>query len=241
MKLNLLKLAGLLLVGRLVLAGGAAAAEPAWPAVLAQMPLESAPATLTRTNTVNLMLNALRSNNVVKGLVFMPGATDELYFFQRVNVPLTAAGPVATLLDCVACLTNHTYIQATFRPPLLLLHTTEDTTEGFATVKSERARRRLEGRVVPGHYVFNDRDWDTVQPWLSARVRTTFKPGVMVEDSWHFYRHSFAAWNLTEWELLEATALSDKTRFTLTSWTAAFEGDRRHGPVPSVETIRVIY
>ena len=75
------------------------------------------------------MLDAFQSNAVVKALIFMPGATDELYFFRRAHAKLTNANP--SLLDAIVALTNQTYIQATFQPPLLLLHTTEDPLDGI--------------------------------------------------------------------------------------------------------------
>ena len=215
----------------------AAAGEP-WQDALAAMPLGTNPPALTRTNTVGLMLTALRANDTVKGIVFMPGATDELYFFRRVNVPL-AAGAAPTLLDCVTAITNHSYILATYRAPFLLLHTTEDHLGGFATVQSPRAEKRLRGAVLARHFLFNDRDWDDIYPLLQANERATLAPGLNQDETCHFYRHSFAAWNLTQWELLEATAYAGKTTFTLTTWNATFTGDRRHGPIPAENTIRM--
>ena len=57
----------------------------------------------------------------------MPGATDEFYFFRRARAELTNSP--ASLLDAITALTNQTLIRATFRPPLLLLHTEEDLLE----------------------------------------------------------------------------------------------------------------
>lgn len=214
----------------------ALAAEP-WQAALAAMPLVTNTTLLSRTNTVGIILNSFQSNAVIKGVILMPGATDELYFFRRVNVPF--AVPKPNLLDCLTALTNQTHILATIVPPFLVLHTTEDFLEGFATVKSPRAEARLKGRTVKGHLCFNDRDWDNLQPVLAENVRVKVEPGLYLTDTWHFYRHTFTVWNPTQWELLEATALAGKTRFELTSWTAIFAGDRRHGVVPSPETIKL--
>ena len=58
-----------------------------WQAALEQMPLGTNVTQLNSANCVGIMLGALRSNNVVKALVFMPGATDELYFFAA-RVPI---------------------------------------------------------------------------------------------------------------------------------------------------------
>src|SRR5258708_15056615 len=98
-----------------------------WPTALAHMPLTGHVAQLTRTNCVEVMLNAFQSNSVVKGLIFMPGATDEFYMFRRAKADLTNTPP--SLLDAVSALTNQTLIRVTFYPPLLLMHTDEDPLE----------------------------------------------------------------------------------------------------------------
>src|SRR5438552_1232256 len=93
-------------------------ARQTWQTALGQMPLlVSTP--LDRTNCVETMLRAFRSNEAVKALIFMPGATDEFYMFKRANVSLTNSAP--TLLDAVSALANQTLVRATFRPPFLLL------------------------------------------------------------------------------------------------------------------------
>src|ERR1051325_10248028 len=54
-----------------------------WSEALARMPLGSGPTELNRTNCVALLLGAFASNQTVKALIFMPGATDEFYMFRR--------------------------------------------------------------------------------------------------------------------------------------------------------------
>src|SRR5581483_11591186 len=120
---------------------GVAVAEESWQTVLGRMPLVDPAAELSRSNCVPLMLHSFRSNDVVKALIFMPGATDEIYFFKRAKATLTNAIP--TLLDAVLALTNQTFIEADFRPPLLILHTTEDSLGGMAVVKSESSAAKL--------------------------------------------------------------------------------------------------
>ena len=70
------------------------------------------------------MLKSFQVNEVVKALVFMPGATDEFYMFRRARARLNGTSP--TLLDAVIALTNQTYIHVDYQKPLLLLHTDED-------------------------------------------------------------------------------------------------------------------
>src|SRR5581483_9220828 len=101
-----------------------------WQTALAKMPLATSTTELNRDNCVPLLLNSFQSNGVVKALIFMPGATDEIYFFRRAHAQLANAN--ASLADAIVALTNQTYIQADFRPPLLILHTTEDSLDVIA-------------------------------------------------------------------------------------------------------------
>ena len=231
---NLSKWLGLLLLCALV--HGASAGEP-WQDALARMPLgapQSGVIELERTNCVPLMLDAFQSNGVVKALIFMPGATDELYFFRRAHATLTNANP--TLLDAVTALTNQTFIRATFQPPLLLLHTTEDSLDGFATVKNESTAAKLRQRLVPGRVQLEDADWGAVRSTLKGKLNIGLRPFENAGETWHFYRHDFAVCSVTDWEMLETLALAGKTTFTVNWLTADFQPDRRAGVTPKLET-----
>jgi hypothetical protein len=214
-----------------------ALADENWQSELSKMPLAANVAELNRTNCVPLLLNSFRSNGVVKALVFMPGATDELYFFRRAHATLTNSNP--SLLDAVTALTNQTYIQATFQPPLLLLHTTEDALDGFATVKNESTAAKLRERIVPDRVIFNDADWDSLRPVVNKKLSVSLRPLSGAPETWHFYRHSFAACGVTQWEMLEIIALAGKTTFTVNWLTAEFQPDTRAGVVPKLEKFPV--
>ena len=54
----------------------AVGAAETWPAALSAMPLNTNVTQLNRTNCVGILLRAFQSNDVVKALIFMPGATD---------------------------------------------------------------------------------------------------------------------------------------------------------------------
>ncbi len=217
-------------------AGTTVLAQETWPEALSRMPLGTNVTELNRTNCVSLMLNAFQSNAVVKALIFLPGATDELYFFRRAHAKLTNANP--SLLDAVAALTNQTYIQATFQPPLLLLHTTEDPANVIAVVKNKSTATKLQKKSIPDRVVFNDAGWDEVRAALSKKLSVGLRPFSNTPDSWHFYRHNFAACGVTEWEMLEAVALTGKTTLTVHWWTADFQIDRRSGTVPGIKDLR---
>jgi len=207
-------------------------AAETWPAALVRMPLGTNVTQLNRTNCVGILLRAFQSNDVVKALVFMPGATDEFYFFRRAKADLT--NNPASLLDAVSALTNQTLIRATFRPPLLLLHTAEDLLEPAITIKHQPTADKLkQARSVP-HGVYNDRDWDYLRLPLTSSLRIDMLPQSYSHDSWHFYRHSFAVWNLTGWEVLQATALAGQTSFTVRRKQVVFELDARPRIAPKV-------
>jgi hypothetical protein len=206
-------------------------AAESWQSALASMPLTPAARELNRTNVAAVLLNSLRSNATLKALVLMPGATDEFYFFRRAEARLTNAAP--SLLDAVRALTNQTNIRARFRPPALLLHTAEDPESPLVRIEDAPEARRIRERRFLSHFVFNDHDWDFVQPKLTLTLgrsptgTTVFLPPPATTDSWHFFRHAVAGWNLDGWEALEAISLANKTVITIRRGRVLFEGDER--------------
>lgn len=217
----------------LCLAQFAAGAVEPWQFALSRMPLDAGVTELNRTNCVKLMLGAFQSNVVVKGLIFMPGATDEFYFFRRAKAELTNASP--SLLDAVTALTNQTLIRVTYQPPLLILHTDEDPLNISSVVKDEKTVTRLQQTQFVFHALYNDRDWDFLLPILKKSLHVKFSPSLHSMQSWHFYRHSFVAWNLNGWEALEAIALAGKTKFTVEKQHITFQGDERVLVVPTID------
>jgi len=201
------------------------AAQTNWQEELAKMPLTEKVSELNRHNCVKVMLNSFQRNPAVKALIFMPGATDEFYFFRRAKARLTNSAP--TLLDAVAALTNQTYIRATLRPPLLLLHTAEDSLDPIIVIQDQHTADRLQKKHFEKHGVFNDRDWDFMQPILSFDLDTKMLPGLNSHESHHFFRHSFAEFGLNGWDALRAVALAGKTVFTVQKKRVVFTGDTR--------------
>ncbi len=209
-------------------------AESSWQEEFARMPLARRVVELNRSNCVQVMLASFRRNPAVKGFIFMPGATDEFYFFHRARADLTNASP--TLLDAVSALTNQTYIRATLRPPFLLMHTVEDPLEPIAVIEERRTVERIKKKRFEKNALFYDRDWDYLHPLLSFYLNTKILPGMNSRATYHFFRHSFAAFDLNGWEALEAVAMADKTKFTVTKNKVVFEGDTRvMAPVPAPE------
>src|SRR5437762_13531011 len=90
---------------------------------MAKMPLVTNVTVLNRTNCAPLLLQSFQENDAAKALIFMPGATDEFYFFNRLKATLTNDSP--TLLDALTALTNQTLVHTTFRNGFILVHSTE--------------------------------------------------------------------------------------------------------------------
>ena len=201
------------------------AAQTNWQEELAKMPLAEKVSELDRHNCVKVMLDSFQRNPAVKALIFMPGATDEFYFFRRAKATLTNSAP--TLLDAVMALTNQTYIRASLRPPLLVLHTAEDPEEPIIVIEDQHTADRLKKKHFEKHGVFNDRDWDYMQPILSFDLDTKMFPGLNSHESHHFFRHSFAEFDLNGWDALRAVALAGKTCFTVQKKSVLFIGDTR--------------
>lgn len=203
----------------------ASGATGTWTDALARMPLGTTARQLNRTNCIELMLGAFRSNQSVKALVFMPGATDEFYMFRRAKAELTNNSP--TLLDAVVAVTNQTFIRATFHDPILLLHTAEDPLTLDIQIEHQPTAERVKRAQLPGLQLYLDRDWDYVQPILRRALRLDLRPWKNSTDSWHFYRHNFAGWNLNGWEALQCAAMAGKSRFTVQRGRVVFEPDPR--------------
>jgi hypothetical protein len=203
-----------------------------WQNALAQMPLHSQVRELNSTNCVRIMLEAFQSNATVKALVFMPGATDEFYLFRRARATLT--NDHSTLLDAVAALTNQTFIRATLLPPFLLLHTTEDPLEPANTIQDRGTEEGLKRQARLEHLSCNDRDWDFLQPILKRSLKIALRPWRYSVNSWHFYRHSFVAWDVNGLEALKIAAFAGKSKFTLRRREAVFEVDPRVLAAPKI-------
>jgi hypothetical protein len=112
-------------------------------------------------------------------------------------------------------------------PPFLLLHTAEDPLEPMAVIADQRTADRIKRQHFEKHAVYNDRAWDFVEPILAFDLDTHVTPRVGSHDAWHFFRHSFAAFDLNGWDALRAVALAGKTRFAVKKKLIAFAGDTR--------------
>ncbi|HEY3915624.1 MAG TPA: hypothetical protein VGN61_14145 [Verrucomicrobiae bacterium] len=214
----------------LALTATAGLSEPSWQEEFARMPLNARVSELNATNCARVILNSFQRNSAVRAIIFMPGATDELYFFRRVHARLTNDAP--TMLDAISALTNQSYIEATLSPPFLLIHTVEDPLEPIIIVHDERTAERIRKKHFERHAVFDDRDWDYIQPYLAFDLDTKMWPGLHSHDSNHFFRHSLAEFDLSGWDALKAISLAGKTTVTIERKRIDFRGDTRYRGLP---------
>ena len=82
---------------------------------------------------------------------------------------------------------------------------------------------------------FWDADWKVVRDHHLRKLRVGVSPLNRFSITRHFYRHTFAGEDLSAWELLEATALAGKTRFTVRRNQVEFDLDERIGSLPKLE------
>ena len=221
----------------LLLAGAFAARAQDWQKEFATMPLGEPVAELNRTNAARLMLGALKANPMVKALIFMPGATDELYFFDRDKARLTNASP--TLLDAVAAYTNQTRIRATFRPPFLLLHSCEDPLQPTVIVEDPKTEERLRGKVYAKQFAYEDKPWEFLRREVGWNLNINTGPSGRSEPSYHFYRHTLAGFGLNGLEAIEAISMAGKTTVTVKKRALSFIADTRFNQRPESSSDRI--
>jgi hypothetical protein len=105
----------------------------------------------------------------------------------------------------------------------------------IATVKNESTAAKLNQKIVPGRVQLEDADWGVVRSRLKSKLSIGLRPFENASETWHFYRHSFTACGVTDWEMLETLALAGKTTFAVNWLTADFQPDRREGVAPRLE------
>ena len=223
---------------RLILAlmlscSSAIAGEANWTKVLSAMPLGTNVTVLNHTNCAEVLLNRFQSNAAAKALIFMPGATDELYFFRRVNVALTNSNP--TMFDAIAALTNQSPLRVTNSGVFLLLYSCEDVLELDIKIQHAKTEAKLRAGKSLLHVLMIDRDWTQFLAATQNKIGPKLWPFPHTKQSWHFYRHTFVGWNLTPWETIEAAAYSGKTKFIVERGQINFILDERVNQLPKLD------
>ena len=196
-----------------------------WQTAFARMPLKGNVNELNTSNYAGALLGAFASNGAVKALILMPGAVDTFFWHRETRVILTNTTP--SLLDAVVALTNQTRIRATYEPPFLLLRFDWDPVQPLCEVKDGAAIENLRQRLIAYSAVFADKDWDFTLAGLKKAAGMTILPKVHSRYSYHFYRSTFAATDLSAWEAVEAISLSTRTKISVEKRRIIFKEDAR--------------
>ena len=197
----------------------------AWQDALRAMPLRAA-ATLNRDNFMPLLLRAFQSNEVVKGLIFLPAVSDDFYLINRDQAKLNITA--GNLLEAITALTNATAVRATFRHPFLLLHQDRDELVPNVIRNHKPAASSLKQEHHLPYVLWVDAHWQRVQPYLRECLKMKVLPEAQSEDAWHFARHNIAGWNLADSQVLAALSLAGKTTVSVEKNRILFQ--LRHTP-----------
>ncbi len=205
---------------------GACAEETArWQAALAGMPLPAPAPLLNRENVVCVILEAFRSNDLVRAMIVLPGVLNDFYLIHRDQPKLNLRA--SNVLEAVIALTNATELRATFQAPFLLLHLAEDRLQPRFVIQDPASLRRLESEHHLPHLLYCDAHWGRLQPDLRVSLRRKFRPEAQSTDAWHFERHNLAGWGLSDWEVLVAVSLASATSFRVEKQAILFQARAR--------------
>jgi hypothetical protein len=178
-----------------------------WRETLARTPFSKTSFQVYQTEPVELILKAFRPTGVLRGVVLMPGAADQIYFSDWGRVELGAA---PSLLDALNALTNQARMSYSFVAPFLLIHLPRDTTNDPVTFVADAAAK-LHARKKLGEIFYLDRPYNRVLGELKKVTGLKANPDQRDPGSWHFYRLSLVGYDLSAPELLRAIAYGTKT------------------------------
>ena len=178
-----------------------------WRETLAKTPFPKDSFRAYQTEPVELILKAFRPSGELRGVVLMPAAADQIYFFDWGRVEL-AGSP--TLLDALNALTNKAQMTYSFVAPFLLIHLQRDTTGDPVTLTGD-APPKLQARKKPGQIYYLDRPYDRILPALKKITALKSIPNQRDPSSWHFYRLAFVGYDLSAPEVLRAIGYGTKT------------------------------
>jgi hypothetical protein len=191
---------------------------------------------LNRSNCIPLILKSFAKGEALKGIGFLPGATDEFYFFKRAEVQLPQGS--LNLLDVCQALTNQTLIKMLYRSPCLLFHTSEDPTEPLFDIQDQKTAQKFQENFFERKFLYADKDWDFLHPWLSFHLNCKLLPEKRSMKSNHFFRPSAAGFDLTVWQAMELLSLASKTKVLIERKKVTFSKDPRFFKLPPLEGMR---
>ena len=197
----------------------AARAELTWQEALSAMPVNTNVLRIAKTAAPQLIFNALRKNEIVKGIVFLPAATDELYFFDHGS--RTWAGQPGSLTDALTALTNGTPFKITYQKPLLLVHLDRDRLDTLIPKGALWDEYRTEWS---GQWI--DLPWERAHSEISRVLRGATPAGKSTE-AYHFYRIYLAGQGMSGFEFARAVALAGRLKVVQRGTKLHFALDER--------------
>ncbi len=186
---------------------------------LARMPVRTNSFNAHLTVPVELIFDSFKPTETLRSVVLMPGAADQLYFFNSGRLFLPEK---PSLLDVLRALTNHAQLRYTCVPPFLLVHTKLDNLADPVIFAPGADTQRLKSVKFDGASRYLDRPYDRVLPDLEPKLGLQFLPDQTSTKSWHFYRVSLIGYDLSAPELLRAMAYSMRTTVQLDPKNALF-------------------
>lgn len=200
-----------------------------WQEVLAKCPVPTNSFRAYQTAPVSLILNSFKPQGDVRGIILMPGAADQLYFFDWGKSILRR--PVS-VLDVINVLTNRPQLTVTFVKPFVLICHKPDVTSDPLTATPDSDLEALGKTKIPGRSYFLDRPYDRILPDVEKILGRKLIPTQSDTKSWHYYRLSFVGYDLTGSEFLRAMAYGMKTVVEVQKGQIVFK-DRRSQPQSS--------
>lgn len=190
-----------------------------WRETLAKTPFKKSHFQAYRTEPVELILKSFKPSNDLRAVVLMPGAADQLYFFDwgKIDLPKNAS-----LLDALEALTNKTHVTYSVIAPFLLIHMGRDTTSD-PLIHTPAKLINVEKHIKPKRLYSLDHPYDRLQPWLEKVTGLTVFPDSKSPTSWHWYRISFVGYEFNAPDLLRALAYATKTSVAVEENRIAFK------------------
>lgn len=188
-----------------------------WRSVLGAMPAGTNSVRIHKTAPMELVFQTFQANPTVRAVIFLPAATDELYFFDHGVATLT--GAQTSLADVLEAMTNQGPFRLTFRDPFLLVHMDRDRLEPALVVKPGRSSG-FDTNLWTGNFI--DMPWERLQPALKESLGWSVSPGAKAREGWHFSRVCLAARGLTAGESAVAVCLAAGIQGELRKHTAKF-------------------
>jgi hypothetical protein len=218
--MRLFILRSLLVAWSLTFSPAPACAAEEWTAAFAKMPVATNAFQVHLTPPVELIFNSFKPTPAIRGVILMPAAADQIYFFDwgRVSLP-----PNPSLFDTLQAFTNRAKLSARFVAPFLLIAAKGDYLDDPLIVGNTGSMQRLEKVKFPGQTRYVDRPYDRVLVDIKRKVGLKFDPNERSPHSWHYYRLAFIGFDLTGSELLRAIAMGTKTTVRIEKSNAIFQ------------------